>query len=226
MESSAWLHSRAPLSLSKVEQYFDSDSLQDVFVHALARDYVLPTKEIFECFELFARIRKKTRRADMADFCCGHGLLGILFAMFEKSVERVVLIDRTEPPSRQKLIACATAIAPWVEAKIENRAEKISLGDERIPMGAGVVSAHACGSLSDLCIDIAIEKAGPVAILPCCYPKRACEAPQALQMVFGMEAAYDIHRTYRLENARYNVQWAAIPPQISPMNRVLCGTKK
>ena len=86
-----------------------------------------------------------------------------------------------------------------------------------------IVSAHACGVLSDLCIDVAIKSGGPIAILPCCYPRSACEAPLSLQTQFGLETAYDIDRTYRLEAAGYRIRWGTIPSEITPMNRIVYG---
>ncbi|MFT7633794.1 MAG: hypothetical protein ACI87E_004852, partial [Mariniblastus sp.] len=80
---------------------------------------------------------------------------------------------------------------------------------------------HACGILSDLCIEIAIKSGGPIAILPCCYPKSACEAPLALQNALGLAKAFDVDRTYRLEAAGYQVRWAEIPAAITPMNRII-----
>lgn len=93
--------------------------------------------------------------------------------------------------------------------------DDISLNDERIPEGASIISAHACGIRSDLCIDIAIEKHAPLAILPCCYLKAKCEAPRVLQDRFGFSVAYDVDRTYTLERAGYSVTWSEIPPAIS-----------
>jgi len=222
LERSQWLSSRQKFHSEIAIEYFGSDSLQDTFLQAIAAERLLPIKEVLESFEFFARIRKSTKTKTVADLCCGHGLLGILFAMFERDVERVILVDQNEPESRQKLIAVAVSVAPWIESKIENRVSKIGIEDDWEP-GMAIVSAHACGVLSDLCIDIAIASGGPIAILPCCYPKSACDAPQALQTQFGLETAFDIDRTYRLKDAGYRVRWASVPPEITPMNRVIYG---
>lgn len=221
-----WLGSSNSLHLKLTDAHFNSDSLQDTFVRAIAAERLLPIKEVLETFEFFARIRKDTKTSFVADLCCGHGLLGILFAMFERKVDQVRLVDKTDPESRLKLVAAATRVAPWVDSKVEHHTSKISVDDDWIEPGCAIVSAHACGSLSDLCIDIAIRSGGPVAILPCCYPRRACQAPLALQTAFGLEAAFDIDRTYRLEAADYQVRWAEIPSEITPMNRVLCAKRK
>ena len=216
-----WLGSSNTLHLKLAETYFSSDSLQDTFVKAIATERLLPIKEVLETFEFFARVRKDTKTRFVADLCCGHGLLGILFAMFERKVDRVRLVDKKDPESRQKLLTVATRVAPWIAAKIKHDTSAIDVDDDWIEPGCAIVSAHACGILSDLCLDIAIRSGGPVAILPCCYPRSACRAPLALQTAFGLEAAFDIDRTYRLEGANYRVRWAELPPEITPMNRVL-----
>lgn len=223
LEQTAWLGSRQKFNEKITQQYFNSDKLQDKFLRVIAASRLLPTKEVLESFELFARIRKTTRANTVADLCCGHGLLGILFAMFEREVERVILIDQNEPESRQKLIAIASTAAPWVARKVENRAERIGVDDDWINSDMSIVSAHACGVLSDKCIDIAIESSGPIGILPCCYPRSACNAPLSMQTQFGLETAFDIDRTYRLEAAGYRVRWGSIPSEITPMNRIIYG---
>jgi len=223
LERTEWLSSRQKLHLDIAQKHFGSDSLQDKFLQAIAASRLLPIKEVLESFELFVRVRKSTRRETVADLCCGHGLLGILFAMFERDVDRVILIDQNEPESRQKLIAVASEIAPWVPGKIDNRVAKIGVDGDWIAPDIGVVSAHACGVLSDLCIDIAIKSGGPIAILPCCYPRSACAAPLSLQTQFGLGTAFDIDRTYRLEAAGYRVRWGTIPKEITPMNRIVYG---
>ncbi len=35
--------------------------------------------------------------------------------------------------------------------------------------GVGVVAVHACGGLTDVCLDIAMQLRAPVAAMPCCY---------------------------------------------------------
>lgn len=220
-----WLRSRQKFHSKIVREFFGSDSLLDTFLQAIAAARLLPIKEVLESCEFFTRIRKSSRSRIVADLCCGHGLVGVLFALFERDVQRVVLIDQNEPDSRQKLISIASKVAPWVAEKIDNRVAPIGIEDPWIEPGVAIVSAHACGVLSDLCIDIAIESGGPIAILPCCYPRAACGAPLALQTQFGLETAFDIDRTYRLEKSGYRMRWGTIPPAITPMNRILYGRK-
>ncbi|MCH2208856.1 MAG: SAM-dependent methyltransferase [Lentisphaerales bacterium] len=226
VEDDSWLNSKSTFGPPQYENFFSGETLQGKFLKELATAQLLPIKEVLECFEYFAQIRKHVRAEVMADLCCGHGLLGVIFAMFEKSVDKVYLVDMVEPPSRQHLIELAISVAPWIEAKIVNVSERISVESEWLEEGMAIVSAHACGSLTDLCLDIACETKGNVAILPCCYPKKKCSAPLALQNNLGFELAFDVERTYKLERAGYHIRWQSIPAAISPMNRVVIGKKK
>ena len=220
-----WLRSNNKLSEKAAATYFGSDSLQDTLMRAIAGQRILSIKELMEAFEFFARTRKTTKANCVADLCCGHGLLGLLFAIFERKVERVILVDKIEPESRTKLIAVAAKVAPWIIDKVDSREAKLDTVQDHLPVGCSVVSAHACGVLSDRCIDIAIKIEGRLAILPCCYPKSSCDAPPAIQTEFGLKAAYDIDRTYRLQSAGYLVRWMEIPTEITPMNRILIARR-
>lgn len=226
LNNTKWLHSTERFSEGVTDRHFTSDSLQDTFLREIAKQKMIPVKEVLETFELFGRIRKTVRSSFVADLFCGHGLLGLLFAIFERKVDRVLMIDRKAPDSQQKLMEIAARVAPWAVDKIEIRKADISLNDDWIEDGCAVVSSHACGILSDMCIDIAIKTNGPIGLLPCCYPRKGCRAPQAVQQAVGLKMAHDIDRTYRLEQAGYLVKWATIPEEITPMNRVLIAKKK
>jgi hypothetical protein len=214
---------RSSITTSIAERYFTADSLQDRLVRELGRQQVLPIKEILESFEFFARVRKYVRAPAVADLCCGHGLIGILFALFERCVEQVILIDRQEPPSHAKILASATRVGPWVADKVRFKTAPMKHLAKNLTPSMSVVAAHACGVLTDRCIDHALETHGAVALMPCCYPDRACTAPAAIQLALGTNLAFDIDRTYRLQDAGYRVRWDSIPAEITPMNRVLIG---
>ena len=68
-----WLGSDSRLFESAAQTYFADDSLQSRFVQEIAAQRLLPIKEVLESFEFFARVRKQTRAACVADLCCGHG---------------------------------------------------------------------------------------------------------------------------------------------------------
>lgn len=221
----ALLSSHSSLKQPIADRHFPTDSLQDKLVRELAGERTIAIKEVLECFEFFERVRKEIRAPCVVDLCCGHGLLGILFALFERRVERVILVDERQPLSFDKLLAASIRVGPWVEEKVEYRVGPIAAAHERLGAGASIVSVHACGVLTDRSIDCAIRLEGQVAVMPCCYRRAACEAPLAVQLAFGVEAAVDVDRTYRLEAAGYHVRWTHIPEQITPKNRILIGRK-
>lgn len=223
LEDKGWFKSRARFIPSYFERYFQGDSLQIKVLREIAYSHLMPIKEVLESFEYFASIRKKVKAEAMCDLCCGHGFVGILFAIFERKVSKVYLVDRTEPESRKKLIEACMKVAPWIEDKIINIEDKISTESDWLEEGMSVISTHACGVLSDLTLDIALKVKGNTAILPCCYPESKCSAPMALRSILGFETAFDIDRTYKLETAGYHVYWNSIPSSITPMNRVVIG---
>jgi len=216
--------SHSSISSNIADRHFASDSLQDRLVRELGRGHVLPVKEILESFEFFERVRRHVRAPCVTDLCCGHGLTGILFALFERAVERVVLVDRQEPPSYGKVLACAIRLGPWVADKVRFEKLKMKNVEENLEPSASIIATHACGVLTDRCIDCALAVKGAIALMPCCYPTGRCDAPAAIQLALGTNLAFDIHRTYRLEAAGYHVRWNSIPEEITPMNRVLIGT--
>lgn len=226
LEDRSWMASRSHLGLLLADRYFTSDSLQDRLVRALAADRVLPIKEILECCEFFGHIRKDVRAECVADLCCGHGLLGILFALFKRDVQHVLLTDEREPLSLAAVLACATQVGPWIAGKVTFQKAKIKTMHGSLAPGTAIVSAHACGGLTDRCIDLAINLRSGLAVMPCCYPQRLCPAPLALQLALGVPLAFDVDRTYRLEHAGYHVRWTTIPPEITPMNRIMIGVPR
>jgi len=141
----------------------------------------------------------------MAEVCCGHGLIGTLYAMLEETVESVTLTDVTIPPSLRRVVKAATQLAPWT-------AEKMTIGERSIvdtgsilEKRTGVVSAHGCGALTDQAIDLALSVGGNVAVMPCCCHPKHPDAPQVLYRELGVKDGVDVHRTYRMNEAGYRV---------------------
>lgn len=154
----------------------------------------------------------------MADLCAGHGLTGVLFAT-EPTVEQVLLVDRVRPPCFDKVLDAVASVFPEVRAKVryvESDIEAVTLEP-----GTSSIAVHACGEATDACIRAAIDAGGPIAAMPCCYRRARRGTPRGLLEALGVEQAVDVHRTYRLEAAGYDVRWIHIPSAITPMNRVL-----
>ena len=91
-----------------------------------------------------------------------------------------------------------------------------------LPRGCAVVCVHGCNRLTDIIIAAAADAdARSMALMPCCYQQTAANAPRALRHALGVALAADVHRTYNLEHLGYSVTWRAVPPSITPMNRIL-----
>lgn len=192
---------------------------------ALCKTQALDLKEYFEACEFFLRTRKRVRRPILVDLACGHGLVGLLFAAFEPSVERVMLIDAARPPSHDVVAAAVAEVAPWALAKV-SFAEMDIRASLPIPATAarGVVSIHACGQLTDAVLLAAASMKATVAVMPCCYTGTSKGSPSGIRRALGVSMAADIDRSYRLQAAGYDVDWAAIPGAVTRMNRILIGS--
>jgi hypothetical protein len=198
-------------------RYFQSDSLADRIVRALGERHALPVKEIVESFEFFERVRHDLRRACVVDLLAGHGLTGALFAVYERVVERVVLLDQRRPASFMALVAALETVAPWAVEKLEYHERPLRQAE--LPP-ASLLAVHACGPRTDTCLDLAVERRLPIAVMPCCYPDSR-PLPPGLGEALGVPTATDVDRTYRLRAQGYAVRWTAIPAAVTPMNRIL-----
>ncbi|MEL6906766.1 MAG: methyltransferase domain-containing protein [Planctomycetota bacterium] len=213
-----WIGSRNSLRPRDADR-FEGDTPLARLARALCERSALPVKELFEAAEVFALARKRVRAPVVADLCCGHGLGGILFGLMERSVERVLLVDRVRPASADVLLDAADEVAPWVRPKVEWREARLERVE--VPAGAGVLAVHACGTRTDRSLEVAVQARGPFAALPCCRPHRRHAAPDALKRALGADVAIDVHRTYALEAAGYWTWWDEIAPEITPMNRLI-----
>lgn len=201
---------------------FPGDQLYAAFARSLCSHRAIPFKEVLESFEFFACVRKRIRSRNMADLCCGHGLVGVLFAICERAVENVVLLDKVRPPSFDRVQAATAEVAPWAIQKLSYVRSSLRDAKRFLEPGTGIVGVHACGTRTDQCIDHALDAGGAIAVLPCCHRHRH-ESPECLKRELGADVAIDVDRTYRLANAGYQTRWDHIPESITQKNRVLIG---
>lgn len=211
---------------NKLAAAFCGDSLEHRIVRELGARRALAVKEVYESFEFFARVRKDLRQRDVVDLCCGHGLVGLLFAAFERAVERVVLCDERRPHNHDLVLAAVRAAAPWVTDKVRYVERPLKRLAGELPAGAGLLAVHACGVRTDRCLELALRGGGPFAAMPCCYEGTAPTVSLPLRELLGVPLAVDARRTQQLEAAGYVVRWTAIPPVITPVNRVLLAVPK
>ena len=204
------------------DHWFPTNSLADRFARALSARQAIDIKEYCESFEFFTRTRRHLRQSTVADLCCGHGLTGILYAIFEREVERVDLVDRIRPRSFSRVFEAAQSVAPWVSQKVVFHEMAMSQYDPG--PATSLLGVHACGLRTDRCISLALERRLPVAVMPCCYsPTGYGPRDRVFDESLGVALAIDIDRTYALRNAEYSVRWKAIPRAVTPMNRIILG---
>jgi hypothetical protein len=204
--------------------FFPSEGIADKVARKLGEHKLLSVKELTESFEFFQRVRHRVSREVVADLCCGHGLVGMLFALLERKVERVILVDLNFPESSLKLEAALSELGPWLSPKLTRLERSVKGVGEALPKGAGVVAVHACGARTDWSVQAARVTGGPLAVMPCCYAQQTYRGPEAMRRHLGAGLSIDIERTYALERDGYQVSWQEVPPEVTPMNRVLSAS--
>ena len=202
------------------ERAFPGEGAVDRFARSLCKHRATCFRELVEAFEFFALARKHARAKIVADLCGGHGLVAVLFAMFERDVERALVLDRSRPASFDRILLAAEEAAPWTAGRIDYIEAKLNTADENIPCDAGLVAVHACGSKTDRVLELAIANQRPVAVMPCCHPVASSKAPPALKKSLA-HLAVDVDRTYQLEAANFHVHWTSVSDRITRMNRVI-----
>ena len=221
----------------QLDRLFLGDSLQCRLSRALAARNALDRKEFFETWEFFEQARASLQcGAGCKTFCevaGGHGLLGVLVAVFERGrFDRVLIADLSRPASHGVIVAAAASVAPWVAERVtfvEADFTDAVVATQLLPEGCAVACVHGCKSLTDKVIASATAaRAESLVVLPCCYAhaEAAEAAPQALRAGMGVALAADVHRTYTLEGTGYRVVWRHIPSAITPMNRLLVARRR
>ena len=81
---------------------------------------------------------------------------------------------------------------------------------------------HACGALSDVVLERAIDARAHVALLPCCHDASTCDTGGLLGFL-PLPLAVDATRVARLRAAGYDVVTQTIPAEITPHNRLILG---
>ena len=204
--------------------YFDSPRMPDKIARVLGEAQLLDIKEVVESFEFFQRVRHRINRPDIVDLCCGHGFVGMLFALLERRVERVYLLDRTFPASSYRIEEALNKVWPWVSPKLTRLECSVKGAAHRLPKDAGVVAVHACGARTDWALDVALELGGPLAVMPCCYTHQVYQGPETLKRHLGVTLCVDIQRTLNLNARGYQVDWQEIPHVITPKNRIIAAS--
>jgi hypothetical protein len=197
---------------------FAGTTLFDRVGRVACRAECLPRKELFESWEVARRARRRFRGGRVLDLACGHALLASLLLILDDTSPVALAADVRLPPSAPRLASELEREWPRLVGRV-SRVER-AIADVDAGEGDLLVSAHACGSLTDDVIAKAIAARARVVVLPCCQ-----DAAQGdLGGVGGwLEAslAIDVTRAARLRASGFTVYTQQIPASITPKNRLL-----
>ena len=146
---------------------FPDDTLFHRLARAVCQAGCLPRKELYEAWETARRVRRLFRGGRVVDLGGGHGLLAQVMLLLDDSSPEALVVDKALPPSSARLHEVLVAAWP----RLSGRITFVTAGIEDVALLPTdiVVSAHACGHLSDVVLDRAIGARARVAILPCCH---------------------------------------------------------
>jgi len=140
--------------------------------------------------------------------------------LLDDSSKTAIAIDRKLPKSASLLSAALVREWPRLAGRVE--IVQGSLSDVALTQDDLVVSAHACGGLTDEVLSLAIAAGARVVVLPCCQ----AEDKGDLGGVGGWldsALAIDVTRAARLRQHGYSVYTQTIPADITAKNRLLMG---
>ena len=202
------------------QELFSGSSLFDKIARAVCRAGTLPRKELHEGWEMAKRVRRRYRGGRIIDLACGHGLLAHIMLILDDSSKTAIAVDKKIPLNAGKL--SNALITSWQRLKNRVIYKEMPVQEITILPDDIVVSAHACGSLTDLIIDKAIEQHARVAVLPCCHDLKE-SSTDGLEGWMDKTLAVDTVRAVRLRSKGYRIVTQKIPSDITPKNRLLMG---
>jgi hypothetical protein len=198
--------------------HFGSETLFDRIARAVCAAAALPRKELFESWEVARRTRRRFRGGRVVDLCCGHGLIAHLMLILDDSSPAAIAVDRVFPPSAPRVAQSLVERWPRLAGRVAFvRGELSAVALEPTDL---VVSAHACGGLTDQILEMAARARARLALLPCCHD---IETSDSGGLAGWMDAplAIDVTRAERLRSLGYEIHTARIPESITPKNRLL-----
>ncbi|HEY3352894.1 MAG TPA: methyltransferase [Polyangia bacterium] len=213
-------HSRRSRLTARDLPRFPGATLFERVARVVCAAECLPRKELYEAWEVARRARRRLRGGRVVDLACGHGLLAHLLLLLDDT-SPVALAADTRLPASAPLVAAALA-AEWPRLAGRVALRERAIAEVSVAPGDLVVSAHACGGLTDEVLDRAIAARARVAVLPCCHDRDAGDTG-GLDGWMDAALAMDATRAARLRAHGYTVYTQHIPAAITPKNRLLLG---
>lgn len=202
----------------KLLPQFAGDTLFEAIARAVCRAGCLPRKELYEAWEVARRVRRRFRGRRVVDLACGHGLVAQILLLLDDTSPSAVAVDQRIPKSAAALEAALCQDWPRLQGRVrylESDLREVPLFRDDL-----IVSAHACGGLTDLILARAVEAGACVAVLPCCHDLQKADLG-GLEGWLDGPLAIDATRAARLRFQGYRVFTQVIPGDITPKNRLL-----
>lgn len=216
------LSSRERLSPNDLHRY-QGATLFDHVARVLCEADCLPRKELYESWEVARRARRRFRGGRVVDLACGHGLIAWLMLLLDDTSKIALAIDRRLPLSAGRLTDALSREWPRLAGRVEYR--EGPLDEVRLRADDLVVSAHACGSLTDAVLGMAVAAGARVVVLPCCQSLGESDLGGLGGWIDGA-LAVDVTRVATLRSKGYAVHTQTIPEAITSKNRLLMGAPR
>jgi len=199
-------------------QHFTGDNLFDRIARAVCRAGCLPRKELYEAWEVARRVHRRFRGGRVVDLACGHGLLAQIMLILDRDLSGALAVDLRIPENAPHLAAELNSDWPALAGRFSFLEQDLA----QLPLTSDdlVVSAHACGALTDLVLERAVTARCRVAVLPCCHDLRSADGG-GLQGWLDGPLAVDVTRAAWVRSQGYRVYTQSIPGDITPKNRLL-----
>ncbi len=193
-------------------------TLFDRVARSLCEAGCVPRKELYEAWEVARRARRRFRGGRVVDLACGHALVAQLMLLLDDSSPSALAVDLKLPPSAFRVAECLSGAWPRLAGRVTLLEAKLE--SVVVQSGDVLVSCHACGTLTDDVIDLALTARAKVVVLPCCQSTGKCDLG-GLAGWLDPALAIDVTRAARLRAAGYRVHTQTIPAAITPKNRLL-----
>ena len=148
---------------------FPEDTLFHRVARVLCEADCLPRKELFESWEVARRARRRFRGGRVVDLACGHALIAHLMLLLDDTSTCALAADTAVPVSAQKINAAMVSTWPRLAGRVT--IVESAMADVPLSRADVVVSAHACGALTDQVLARAMSASARVVVLPCCHAK-------------------------------------------------------
>lgn len=213
------LSSRVRLTAHELHR-FQGSTLFDHIARVVCTASCLPRKELYESWEVARRARRRFRGGRIVDLACGHGLVAHMMLLLDDTSEGAIAVDRRVPKSAGILAEAMVREWPRLAGRIAIAQREVA--EVEVRSGDVVVSAHACGGLTDEVLDLAIGASARVVVLPCCQAEGKGDLGGVGGWMDGA-LAIDVTRAARLRAHGYSVYTQTIPAEITVKNRLLLG---